>query len=371
MTTTASSDGTPEPQTSGDGGGAAPGGLGGPSGDSGGSQPSATGETQWRRRLDAWRRLPGRVWAIVAQVIGVSPGTSRRRQVVTVFVMVSLALLGVFRDTVVEYFMTKANTTRENDANRDYDASQAPFTVSVQSDDGDPGQEWVMVLDRELTAAETKKLTSSRDAPATFSYLKSIGGRPLAYPAMLEHAPDSYLKRSLKGGVELSDTFKMSVLSTRASAVIINNWEVTDISCRQSSAKTIVVHPPQGEAVYQGIRLHVPPWADEPVLTDDTDGQGEPYFGPHYIEVGGGQSSGGLRVEAIAPRGQSCEWGIKVHYVDAYQKERWIQLKDGKGKPLRIHTESIPLHPRQKWFFGSFPWTPCHLKPKDPSCDLL
>ncbi|MFI1293933.1 hypothetical protein ACH4VM_36875 [Streptomyces sp. NPDC020792] len=308
-------------------------------------------------------------------MFGVDPGASRRKKTwwaVLLSLRTGLAFLcGTLVAALIAYWLSGWDIPKQNDKQKEYDASQAPFTVSVRPEKGDPRQEWVMVLDRELTAAETRKLTSSTDGPTAFSYLKALGGHPLEYPAMLEHAPEQYLKRMSHDGTELSDTFKMSVLSTRASAVVIDDWKVTDVLCRPSTAKTVVAHPPQGEAVYQGIRLHVPPWVGEPVLTDDTEGQGEPYFDTHYIEVGGGQSSGGLRVEAIAPRGQSCEWGIKVHYVDAYQREHWIQLKDGKGKPLRIRTESVPLHPRQKWFFGSIPWTPCHLKPKDIACEPL
>ncbi|MEU8470964.1 hypothetical protein AB0F30_24200 [Streptomyces sp. NPDC029006] len=308
-------------------------------------------------------------------MFGVDPGASRRKKARWAVLLSARTVLtfvcGTLAAAVFAYWLSGWDIPAQNDKQKQYDASQAPFTVSVQPNESDPDQEWVMVLDRELTVAETKKLTSSTDGPTAFSYLKALGGHPLAFPAALVDAPDQYIKRTVKNEPELADSFKMSVLSTRNSAVIINDWKVTDVSCRQSTAKTVVVRPPQGEAAYQGIRIHVPPWAGEPVLTDDTKGQGEPYFGTHYIEVGGGQSSGGLSVEAIARRGQSCEWGVKAHYVDAYQKGQWVQLKDEKGKPLRIRTESLPLHPRQKWFFGLYPWTPCHLKPRASACELL
>lgn len=376
MTTTASSDGTPEPQAASDGGGtpAEPTGQSGENGqrgDSGDGAPAAPAQSPQQSSADAGNGAREGFWAILAEFFGVAPGASRRRRVLWLLVVVVVGLGVVFRDTLIDYLMIKLNVTRENEANTEYDASKLPFTVSVQPEKGDPRQEWVMVLDRELTAAETRKLTSSRDSSAAFSYLRALGGHLLSFPSVLEHAPKGYPLPSPNGRMELSDTFKMSVLSTRAAAVVIDDWKVTDVACRKSTAQAVVAYPPQGGAAYQGIRLHVPPRADEPVLTDDTDGQGEPYFDTHYIEVGGGQPSGGLRVEAIAPPGQSCEWGIKVHYVDAYQKGQWLQLEDRKGKPLRLRTESVPLNPRQKWFFGSIPWTPCHLKPKDPTCDLL
>ncbi|MFE7235261.1 hypothetical protein ACWCRF_28680 [Streptomyces sp. NPDC002405] len=368
MTTTASSNGTPEPQPSGDGG-TSPGPTG-QSGDSGGSPPHPPAQLPQQGSAGTGSGAHDSFEAIASEALGVDPGASRRKKAVWLLVTAVITLLGALGATLWQYLMIKPNVTRENDVNTSIDASKIPFTVSVQPEKGDPRQEWVMVLDRELTAAETRKLTSSNDSSAAFSYLKALGGHPLWYPSVLEHAPKDSQQTST-GHAELSDTFKMSVLSTRTSAVVIDDWKVTDVTCRQSTAKTVVAYPPQGGAVYQGIQLHVPPRADEPVLTDDTEGQGQPYFDTHYIEVGGGQPSGGLRVEAIAPRGQSCVWGIRVHYVDAYQKGQWVQLKDGKGTPLRIRTESVPVNPRQKWFFGSIPWTLCPQKSKDPMCEEM
>jgi hypothetical protein len=283
-------------------------------------------------------------------------------------VKVLLGALALMAAAVPGYLLIGPTVSKENDSQKKYDASQPPFAASVQPEKSEP-HTWAMVLDRELTAHETQKLTSKQDSSSAFSYLQGLGGHPLAYASFLEHAPKRYMEQQASSGrMELSDTFKMSLLSTRASAVIIDDWKVVDVACERSTAKTVVSYPPQGGVAYEGISLHIPPRADEPVLTDDTEGQGKPYFNTRYIEVGGGQPSGGLRVEAIAPPGQSCEWGIKVHYVDAHQKEQYVQLKDSKGKPLRIRTESVPEKPRQKWVFGSVPWTPCHEKPQEPQC---
>ncbi|MET9686037.1 hypothetical protein [Streptomyces coeruleorubidus] len=278
-------------------------------------------------------------------------------------------VLGVLSGALLAYLMIGPSVTKENDSNKDYDASQPPYTVSVRPEESEP-RAWVMVLDRVLTADEVRKMKSAKGSSDVFSYLKSLDGRPLAYAPSLEHAPKRYVEEQTSNGrLELSDTFKMTVLSTRQYAVTINDWKVTDLTCRESTGQTIVAFPPQGGVAYEGIRLHLPPRADEPVLTDETEGQGEPYFGNRFIEVGNGQSSSGLRAEVIAPAGQSCEWGIKVHYNDNYVKRgRWVQLKGDKGEPLRIRTESIPRNARQSWVFGSVPWTPCHEKPEEAMC---
>ncbi|MGW0533401.1 hypothetical protein [Streptomyces sp. NPDC003032] len=280
-------------------------------------------------------------------------------------------LLSVLGGTLLGYYMIKPSVTRENDSDKGYDASQAPFTASVQTELGDPRQDWVMVLDRALTKGETRKLTSINDPSSTFAYLKSLGGRLLTYASHLEHAPEQYTQRTSAGGMELSGTFKLKLLSTRSAPVVIDDWQATDVTCRPSSAKTVVGYPAQGGVAYQGIRVHVPPRSGEPVLTDEDEGQGEPYFDTHVIELGNGQSSGAMRVEAIAPPGRTCEWAIKVHYVDAYQKDQWLQLKDRDGKALRIRTESAPAEPRQAWVFGPVPWTACHQKTEEPMCDSV
>ncbi|MGV9559409.1 hypothetical protein [Streptomyces sp. NPDC003522] len=300
--------------------------------------------------------------------MGLAPGSSRRRQVVTLLVVAVMTFVAVFRDTLVEYFTIERNVVEENDSHKKYDASQPPFTVTVRPETSEP-TEWAMVLDRTLTADEVRTMTSP-DNPDVFSYLRSLGGRPLAYVPLLEHAPKRYTEEQAAGGrMEFSDTVKMTVLSTRQYEVSVNDWKVTDLVCRKSTAQAVIGRPPQGGAPYQGIRLHLPPRADEPVRTDDAENQGEAYFATDHIGVGGGQPSGALRAEVIAPPGQSCEWGLKLHYNDNYVPEgRWVQLKDDKGEPLRIRTESVPEDPRQSWIFGAMPWTSCHDEPEEEHC---
>ncbi|MEU1436448.1 hypothetical protein ABZ438_20555 [Streptomyces sp. NPDC005786] len=284
--------------------------------------------------------------------------------------MAAIAVLSLLGGALVGYYMITPSVNKENDSNKGYDASQVPFTASVQAELGDPRQDWVMVLDRELSPDETRKLTSSTDPSATSAYLKSLGGRLLTYASYLEHAPEQYKQLTSTGRTEITNNFKLRLLSTRSAPLVIDDWEATNVTCRPSTAKAIVGYPSQGGVAYQGIRVHVPPRGGEPVLTDDDEGQGEPYFDTHMIELGNGQSSGALRVEAIAQPGQTCDWSIKVHYVDAYQKAQWLQLKGRDGRALRIRTESVPADLRQKWVFGSVPWTACHQKPEEAMCSL-
>lgn len=377
MTATAPSGGTPEPgpNTAGDDDGGTTSGPAGQGGASNGASPPAHVPPPPTRPPDVPPPPPASpgpgtvaddgLRAVLPEALGVPAGASRRKRRLWLAVAAVSTVLGMLGGALLAYLMIEPSVTKENDSNKAYDAGQPPFTVSVQPEQSAPS-EWVMVLDRTLTDEEVRKMKASSDV---FSYLKSLGGRPLAYAPYLEHAPQRYLEQTAHGSMEVSDTFKMTVMSTRQYAVAINDWEVTDLTCRKSTAQAVVGQPPQGGAAYEGIRLHLPSRADEPVLTDDTQGQGEPYFGSRFIEVGNGQSSGGLRVEGIAPRGQVCEWGIRVHYNDTYRPEgRWVQLQDDKGEPLRIRTESVPDNPRQSWVFGAMPWTSCDEMPEGDDC---
>lgn len=338
----------------------------GHNGDSAGGPPATAAQPPRQSDADEGNGARESFASIVAETLGLAPGSSRRRLAVTLLVMLSIAFMAVFRDTLTGYLMIKPSVNRENDANEEYDANKVPFTVSVRPEEDEP-EAWAVVLDRALTPEEKQKLVAvENDRSGAFSYLKKLGGRPLASVATLENAPKRYkdqLASPTLGGY--ADVFQMNVMSTRSTSVVINGWQVTDVTCRKNTGYTVVVLPEQGGTSYEGLQLHIPrPLVGEPVLTDETDGQGESYFSTHYIEVGGGQSSGGLKVNAIAPWGKSCQWGIKVRYTDPYQTERWVQLKDGNGKPLRIRTDSIPTDARETWGLRVQPWRLCDLSDK-------
>lgn len=332
----------------------------GQNGDSAGGPPAAAAQPPRQSDADEGNGARESFASIVAETLGLAPDSSRRRRAVTILVLLSITFMAVFRDTLTGYLMIKPSVTRENDSNAEYDANKVPFTVSVRPEEDEP-EAWAMVLNRALTLEEKQKLVAvENDRSGAFSYLKKLGGRPLASEATLEKAPKRYkdqLASSPPGGY--ADVFQMNVMSTRSTAVTINGWQVTDVTCRKSTGHTIVQLPTQGGAAYEGLQLHIPPLVGEPVLTDETEGQGESYFSTHVIEIGGGQPSGHYKVQAIAPWGKSCQWGIKVHYTDSYQTERWVQLKDGNGKPLRIRTDSIPMDARQDWVFIVQPWRLC------------
>ena len=308
---------------------------------------------------EGWLRLS-------AQRLGVDTSGSSRKVRRGLVLAAAGLLLSTLAGWALEYWSIGPFASAEHRAEEANDAAEPPFRVSVQPERSEPSQ-WAMVLDRELTEAEARTLTSL-DPSAAFSYLRKLGGHPLAYAAFLENAP-RYDERH-QDRLEFADVIKLNIVSGREKAVLIDDWKVVDVRCRRSTAKAAVVLPPQGGVPYEGVRLHIPPQPDEPVLTDDTEGQGEWYFSTRRIEVGGGQPSAGWRMETLAARGRSCTWGVKVHYGDAYGNEGWVRLADDEERPLVFRTESLPAEPRQLWLTGSVPWTACHEDAEEPLCAL-
>ncbi|MFI6477001.1 hypothetical protein ACIBH1_03640 [Nonomuraea sp. NPDC050663] len=305
--------------------------------------------------------------SLAASKLGLAPSASRRKRRRLIALGVVFAVAAGIWALSWDYFAVAPIARAEHATQKEIDAAELPFVVSLTPEKNEPDF-WNVVLDRKLSASEVRKMTSMADSTKVFSYLKSLGGRPLAYTSTMNKAPSVYHDRTAGDGAELAYVFKLNVLSGREKSVVIDDWKVVDVRCRRSTAKAVIRYPAQGGSAYEGVLLHIPPRSYEPVLTDEVDGQGKPYFSIRRIEVGGGQSSGGLRVESIAPVGKVCTWGISMHYVDVHQKDGWVRLTDKDGKPLVIRTEFPPARPQQDWLFGAVPWTACHKLRTSPTC---
>ena len=76
------------------------------------------------------------------------------------------------------------------------DQKETPFTAGITYD-GAPGANWKVVLDRALSMPEQDELalvrhpeaSSTTEYGSVLSYLKSLGGRVLGYPQVLDNEP--------------------------------------------------------------------------------------------------------------------------------------------------------------------------------------
>lgn len=153
MTATAPAGGTPElrPNTTGITGGSTTPGPAGQSGTPGGNSPPVPVPPPQTRPPDVPPPPPVSPGAgsgaddglrtVLPEALGVPAGASRRKTRLWLSVAAVSAALGSLGGALLAYVMIGPSVTEENDSNKEYDASQPPFTVSVQPEQSEP-REW-------------------------------------------------------------------------------------------------------------------------------------------------------------------------------------------------------------------------------------
>lgn len=272
-------------------------------------------------------------------------------------------LCGLLASFVFETETAKPRVKAEQEAEDELDVEEEPFTGTVDYDYSMP-ENWKIVLDRPLTEDEQKKLASIHgDVLQVWDFMHSLGGRVLRYPSVLQQAPPGAYDPT---GAD-STIFNMNLFSNRKSNLSIVDMRAVDVTCREPTAKTVVVAPPQGEAFYPGILYDLTKKNYAPIATDEGSTQGQPYFSRRKIDLGNSESPGGLHVEAYV-RDKTCEWKIKAKYRDANGKSGDVTLQDGV-KPFVA--EAAPANPEQLWFLtSSTGWflLDCRKTPNDSYC---
>lgn len=270
---------------------------------------------------------------------------------------------GLLATFVFETETAKPRVKAEQKAEDELDAEEEPFTSTVDYDFSMP-ENWKIVLDRPLSEDEQEKLLSVQgDVNQVWDFMQSLEGRVLRYPSVLYQAPPDVYDPT---GAD-STIFNMNLFSKRKSNLSIVDMRAVDVTCREPTAKTVVVAPPQGEAFYPGILFDLTEKSFAPIATDEGSTQGQPYFSRRKIDLGNSESPGGLHVEAFV-RDKTCEWKIKAKYHAANGKSGEVTLQDGK-KPFVA--EAAPANPEQLWFLttsNGFALLDCRKAPEDPYC---
>ncbi|MFJ3904604.1 hypothetical protein [Streptomyces sp. NPDC090025] len=306
----------------------------------------------------------------------VVPGTrdlpSRKRWKVvatTLSLVAALGLVGIYANYAVPKWLDESakpsDAATDQRIQDDLDKEETAFTAAVDYDRSPP-ETWRVVLDRPLTAPEQRRLgTLDGDAEAARGYLTSLGGRTLRHPSSFDDRADLMPRFT---GTDAT-VFLMNLFSRRQSKLTVLSMEAVDVSCRTPTARTVVDLPPQGGAAYEGVLFDLSTPAAPPIVTDAGPLQGQPHFAHRKIDLGGGESPGGLRVEAVT-RAKTCDWAIEAKYRDEYQGFGALVLKDG-DKPFVA--EGTPLKPEQLWVRDSSEprgrqWLPCHERPAESAC---
>ncbi|MGW7510664.1 hypothetical protein ACWGJ0_23545 [Streptomyces massasporeus] len=298
-----------------------------------------------------------------------SPRKRRRLLIAVAAALVVGALGGLLADFVIEVGTAKPRIRAEQDAEKELDSEEDPLVSAIDYDQTAPVN-LKIVLDRRLTKAEQEKLkslpfTQQRYGGDVWNLLRPLGGRMIRYPASMLNPPPGFDATNW----DRSDAtiFKMNLFSDRTSMLSITGMTPVNLSCRPSTAKAVVEIPPQGIEVYSNIAFDLTAHGSGPLIVEEGEEQGQPFFSRRKIDLGGAMSPGGLRVEAMV-REKSCRWEIKAQYRDASQKSDTVILRDGK-KPF--FAEALPVDPEQHWITetdGPASLIPCHEEPEQIVC---
>ncbi|MFF5897636.1 hypothetical protein ACFY8O_17095 [Streptomyces argenteolus] len=259
-----------------------------------------------------------------------------------------LLVVGVFVGGVATYWipfaldtLTADSTVRtQKDAEKKADFKDPPFTVELRYETFGPGfaNPWHMVLDRPLTQAEQKQLTSVRGEGTEYfaqvhKILAPLGARVITYAGYA------------LGRDNTARSFFLNLHSDRNAELSIVDMKSKIDSCSPSTAQTVVTQPPAGTVEVPGVLWDLDSGNDNPIAVDENDEhKGEPYFWYNQIDLGDGAAPGALRVQSAVGR-ESCRWHIEARYTDTAGEHGPVRIP-AEGE---IFTEALPSHPAQRF----------------------
>lgn len=300
---------------------------------------------------------------------GASNLTSRRRLQLLALVGIIGAVITLIGLTVNFYFDLGTTTSRvaaEQTAEQKVNLTKAPFIGVAQYDQETPRGFWYIVLDRELEPDEQHQLQAlpvdNKFGDRAWELLRGLGGRLIYRPSAPSRVSPAILKEHPRSFVSGNATvFHLNLFSERSTPLSITRMRAINVSCQPSNAQVIVELPPQGGATYEGGMFDLSSHDPIPYVMDEASDQGDPYFKNRKIDLGGGMSPGGLRVEALVWE-ESCEWEIEATYHDSSpERGGTVLLRDGE-KPF--FAEARPVRPAQHWVADPYQepaqLVPCH-----------
>ncbi|MER5930491.1 hypothetical protein [Streptomyces sp. NPDC002054] len=268
--------------------------------------------------------------------------TQRWRYLAIIVVAALVAGLGAYFLPFLLDLATAETTARaQQQAEEAVDREAPPFTAQVTAErhatyGADFPDAWMIVLDRVLTADEQGRLARIRPGVPEFDrqvweLLQPLGARLIEIPPLGRGIPVGH-----------AQTFQLRLFSDRTAALAVKDMRAKVDRCYAPTAQTLVRKVPEGSEALDGIIWNLAGRDEVPVITDEGGDQGQPYFTRKQINLGNGQSPGGLRVLSVV-RAETCEWHIEAHYEDSAGSHPPVRITNGE-KPLV--TEAPPSNPR-------------------------
>ncbi|WP_229706436.1 hypothetical protein, partial [Micromonospora sonchi] len=266
---------------------------------------------------------------------------------------------------ITDILTASRRVAAEEDARQQNDRSRKPFAAAIRYDE-DVAPSFRVILDRPLTEGEQEILQSTRPE-ALWDFMEPLGARRVWYPS----AGSSYMPGDYRSTAQDATVFTMNIVSDRTAQMSIVDMRAVNVVCQASTAQTVVDFAPDSQGEYEGVSFDLA--ADKPVPymsdSDEPEKYGRRYFNERKIDLGGGMSPGGLRVEALV-EDKSCAWEIEATYHDSTEEGGGTLILNDGGKPF--FAEARPRNPAQYWMYISAPLPtqpfPCHRAPTVSSC---
>ncbi|WP_331725318.1 hypothetical protein [Streptomyces zaomyceticus] len=253
---------------------------------------------------------------------------SAKHRTLYIAVAVAVVLGGLLFAYYANYILDRI--TADDRARADRKAAstadrEQPAFVSVLTPrdiEQDPPENFIVLLDRKLTASEQAGLTAVNvdgDGLDVWQFLKPLGGRLVEYSA-----PPAFPNDGLEDGLYTPDwrwsqSFNLNLNSDRSAGLTINSMAAVKDSCRPSTAQTVVDLPPAGAEGRQGLMWDLTGNTKDrtygPYVLDDGEDQGQLFFRHNVIELGNGQANIAMNIQ---PRvsDRTCTWHINASYTD-------------------------------------------------------
>ncbi|MDF3148773.1 MULTISPECIES: hypothetical protein [unclassified Streptomyces] len=159
-----------------------------------------------------------------------------------------------------------------------------------------------------------------------------------------------------------SEAWLVDIISDRKASLVINDMRMKGLRCAPARATTVIYKLDEGGAHYNGM-LFDTSRPDTPLITDDTEHYGEPFFQHKKIDLGNGASPGGLRIQVTSGT-NDCTWkAFEVTYVDSQGTHTQDITNNGKG--FAVH--GIAAEQKQVFEFSVIGIAECAPRPPTSS----
>ncbi|MFI5551137.1 hypothetical protein [Streptomyces sp. NPDC051738] len=292
------------------------------------------------------------VAGVVPEAADTDPRRRNRKILIRLGWVVVSSLLVFLVAKSAEWLTSEHDAQVANEADDKVDRQGPAFSTSVRVDTYAPQ---ATLYGKPFSAEERKQLIGPP---------KDLRPYSAAHDATSVFVGDVW---NVAMGVEVkgyAEAWLVDIISDRKAALVVNDMRMKGLQCAPAKARTVIIHRGEGVADYDGMFFDTTR-PDNPLITA-SENYGQPYFQHKKIDLGNGDTPGGLRIQVTSGT-QDCTWkAFEVTYVDSEGTHTQDITNNGKG--FTVH--GLAEKQRQVFKFSEAGIEECAPKPPTSSpCD--